>query len=150
MPSRVACPQRALELGVYTTSTSWTYPADIDVTEPYTLFATVFYQNTWSAIRDPGHFKMTDEGQTQWYQNQQFRVEIIDPAASVDTVEPDDLWGTVYKTEPGDPPYLEPIRVSFDLSPWQGETVRLRLTSVSHVYGPMRAGVDDVDVRVAR
>ena len=119
------------------------------MTEPYTLFATVFYQNTWSAIRDPGHFKLTDENQTQWYQNQQYRVEIIDPAAPVDTVEPDDIWGTVYKTESGDPPHLEPIRVQFDLSPWQVETIRLRLTSVSHLDGPMRSGVDDVDVRVS-
>ena len=122
---------------------------DIEVTEPYVLYALVFYQNSWSAIRDPGHFKLTDEKQTQFYQNQQYRVEVIDPTAPIDTVEPDHIWGTLFHTKPGDPTDLKPTRVSLDLSPWQGETVRLRLVCVSGMYGPMRAGVDDVDVRVS-
>jgi hypothetical protein len=122
---------------------------DIEVTEPYVLHALVFYQNSWTAIRDPGHFNLTDEKQTQWYHNQQYRVDVIDPTAPIDTVEPDHIWGTLFATKPGDPGDLEPTRVSLDLSPWQGETVRLRLVCVSHIYGPMRAGVDDVDVRVS-
>lgn len=122
---------------------------DIEVTEPYVLHALVFYQNTWTQIRDPGHFKLSDEKQTQWYHNQQYRAEVIDPTAPIDTVEPDHIWGTMFHTKPGDPADLEPTRVSLDLSPWQGETVRLRLVCVDFVYGPMHAGIDDVDVRAS-
>ena len=122
---------------------------DIQVTEPFVLHALVFYQNTWTAIRDPGHFKLSDEKQTEWYHNQQYRVEVIDPTAPIDTVESDHIWGTLFHTKPGDPRDLEPTRVSLDLSPWQGETVRLRFVCVDHVYGPIRGGVDDVDVRVS-
>jgi hypothetical protein len=33
--------------------------------------------------------------------------------------------------------------VTFDLTPWAGQTVRLRLTSADN-QGPLRAGVDDI------
>ena len=49
----------------------------------------------------------------------------------------------VFRTSPDDPISLEPTAVSVDLSPWAGQTVRLRLAQ-SDNQGPMRAGVDEI------
>jgi len=44
---------------------------------------------------------------------------------------------------PGDPSRLQPTEVTFDLSPWQGQTVRLRLATADN-QGPLRAGADNI------
>jgi len=75
--------------------------------------------------------------------NQQFRIDVIDPSAPIDSVTPDDILVNVFKTAAGDPNRREPSSVSADLSRWAGETVRLRLAGTDN-QGPLRAGVDDI------
>jgi hypothetical protein len=77
--------------------------------------------------------------------NQQFRVELLDPAAPADTTAAKHVLATIFKTAPGDPSKLAPTTVTFDLSQWADERVRLRFAQVDN-RGPLRAGVDDVRV----
>jgi hypothetical protein len=49
----------------------------------------------------------------------------------------------VFETRPDDPARRNPAAIRFDLSPWVGQTVRLRVVSVNN-QTPMRAGIDNV------
>jgi hypothetical protein len=75
--------------------------------------------------------------------NQQFRVELMNPAAPADSTATKHVLATVFKTAPGDPSKLAPRTVTFDLSEWAGERVRIRFAQVDN-RGPLRAGIDDV------
>jgi D-alanyl-D-alanine carboxypeptidase len=75
--------------------------------------------------------------------NQQFRIDLIDPAAPIDSVADGDVLLNVFRTEAADPVSLEPSEVRVDVSELAGQTVRLRLAQVDN-QGPLRAGVDDI------
>ncbi len=75
--------------------------------------------------------------------NQQFRVDLMDPAAPADSTAAKHVLATIFKTAPGDPSKLAPRTITFDLSRWAGERVRIRFAQVDN-GGPLRAGVDDV------
>jgi CubicO group peptidase (beta-lactamase class C family) len=75
--------------------------------------------------------------------NQQFRIDLIDPTAPIDSVADGDVLVNVFRTSPADPTSLEPTKVSVDLSPWAGQKVRLRLAQTDN-QGPLRAGVDNI------
>lgn len=74
---------------------------------------------------------------------QQFRVDLIDPAARLNSVSAKDVLTTLFATAPGDAPKLAPRVMTFDLSRWAGRKVRIRFAQVDN-SGPLRAGVDDV------
>lgn len=119
---------------------------DIEVTGPWVLHVTVFYENHGGQIHDPLDFGEFD-GEA-WFsgsgvRNQQFRVDVMDPRAAIQSVDAEDVLATVFRTRSGDPPALEPTTVTVDLSPWEGRTIRLRAAQIDNL-GPMRAGVDDV------
>jgi CubicO group peptidase (beta-lactamase class C family) len=75
--------------------------------------------------------------------NQQFRIDLIDPSAPIDSVADGDVLVNVFRTSPGDPISLTPTAVDLDLSAWAGQTVRLRLAQTDN-QGPLRAGVDNI------
>jgi CubicO group peptidase (beta-lactamase class C family) len=75
--------------------------------------------------------------------NQQFRIDLIDPTAPIDSVAEGDVLVNVFRTSPADPISLKPTAVNLDLSAWAGETVRLRLVETDN-QGPLRAGVDNI------
>jgi CubicO group peptidase (beta-lactamase class C family) len=75
--------------------------------------------------------------------NQQFRIDLVRRSAPIDSVTQGDVLVNVFDTSPGDPDRREPTTVSVDVSPWAGQTVRLRLAG-SDNRGPLRVGVDDI------
>ena len=75
--------------------------------------------------------------------NQQFRIDLLDPAAPIDSVAKADVLVNVFRTSPSDSTTREPAEVSIDLSRWAGQTVRLRLAQTDN-RGPLRVGVDDI------
>lgn len=77
--------------------------------------------------------------------NQQFRVDVMDASAPVTSTSPEHVLATVFQTQPDDPSTIAPRTVSFDLSEWAGERVRIRFAQVDN-HGPLRAGVDDVQL----
>ena len=103
----------------------------------YLLHVTVFYVNA-------GEF---GSPQTLAYDvnetNQQFRIDLVGTSAPVDSLAEGDVLVNIFHTSPGDTDRREPADVTFDLSRWQGQTVRLRLASVDN-RGPLRVGVDNI------
>lgn len=75
--------------------------------------------------------------------NQQFRVDLLATSAPIDSVADADIRATVFQTAPGDRAQKPPTTISFDVSKWEGQTVRLRFASADN-RGPMRAGVDNI------
>jgi CubicO group peptidase (beta-lactamase class C family) len=75
--------------------------------------------------------------------NQQFRIDLMTPTSPIDSLAKGDVLVNVFHTSPGDPARREPTAVTVDLSPWAGETVRLRIAGTDN-SGPMRVGVDDI------
>ena len=74
---------------------------------------------------------------------QQFRIDVMDPAAPIDSVADGDVLVNLFRTGPQNLSRLAPAEVSEDLSPWAGRAVRIRIAKVDN-RGPLRAGVDDL------
>ena len=110
---------------------------DVALDGRYRLRMTIFYVNagTFSAAPTSSRNTITEE--------QQYRIDLVSPAAPLDSVARDHVLATIFEAKPGDPPRRQPTEVTFDLSPWNGQTVRLRL-AVGENQAPLRAGVDDI------
>jgi hypothetical protein len=125
---------------------------DFVVDGPSVLRATVFYNTKFSdgygetQIIAPDHFRVGSSPDAP--ANQQYRIDLIDPAASRYSLADEDVLGTVFRTVEGDPVSLEPTEVIFDLSPWEGQTIRLRAVEVDN-RGVFFAGIDDVRIEPA-
>jgi len=66
--------------------------------------------------------------------NQQYRVDVMKPGAPIDSVNPADILATVFKTAPGGPQQMSPTLFSVDLTPFAGQTVRLRMAEVDNLF----------------
>ena len=77
--------------------------------------------------------------------NQQYRIDVIKPGAPLETVDPADILATVFRAVPGSPATMLPTRLSADLSPFAGQTVRLRFAVAAHEE-VITAGLDDVSI----
>jgi CubicO group peptidase (beta-lactamase class C family) len=117
---------------------------DIKLDGPMILELTVFYTNGTdgfsgysSRFATPRTLAIT-AGPTQ-----QFRVDILAPTAAPDSMAEGDLRVTVFETRPDGPARLGPTTVRSDLSPWAGQTVRLRIAT-AYNQGVLRAGIDGV------
>jgi len=112
---------------------------DVAVDGRMKLGMTIFYENLPPAgFRSPATLDATLRKP-----NQQFRVDLVDPAAPLHSLAAGHVLATIFRTQRGDAASLPPRQVAIDLSRWQGKTVRLRLAQVDN-RGPLRAGVDDV------
>lgn len=77
--------------------------------------------------------------------NQQYRVEVLKPSAAVDTVNPADILATVFRTKTGVPSTMAPTLMTADLTPFAGQTVRLRLSEVDN-QSIFQASADAVSI----
>lgn len=77
--------------------------------------------------------------------NQQFRIDVTRPGAPIESLDPADLLGTAFRTQPGASQHLQPSWVTLDLSPFAGQTVRLRIANAAGEE-LFTAGVDAVAV----
>ena len=109
----------------------------------YTLRCTIFYKNGAPVFANRDTFEVGSA------ENQQFRIDIMKPTARVSSLAEQDVLATIFRTSPGDPLSLEPKTISFDLSAWAGQTVRLRFAQADNL-GPFRVGVDEVRLDRAR
>ena len=110
---------------------------DITLDGRYRLHLTVFYVNlgTFSAVHTSNANTISDE--------QQYRIDVVSAAAPVDSMAREHVLATVFQTQPGDPARRPPTAMTLDLSPWAGQTVRLRLACADN-QGPVRSGIDDI------
>jgi D-alanyl-D-alanine carboxypeptidase len=110
---------------------------DVKLDGRFRLHLSVFYAGV-GGFSSPQTLAYDDAGA-----NQQFRIDLVAPAAPIDSVAHRDVLANIFATSAGDPDRREPSTVSVDLSRWAGRTVRLRLAATDN-NGPLRAGVDDV------
>jgi hypothetical protein len=80
--------------------------------------------------------------------NQQYRIDVMRPTAPIESVDPADILLTVFRAQPGSPEVMRPTRLLADLSPFAGQTVRLRIAVAAHEEVLM-GGVDAVAVESA-
>jgi len=117
---------------------------DVKLDRRSKLRFTLFYENHVGAFSSPASLDADLRRP-----NQQFRAELVDPAAPVDSLARKHVLARIFRTAPGDPAKLDPRTITFDLSPWAGKKVRIRFAQVDN-RGPMRAGVDDVRLEDAQ
>jgi hypothetical protein len=110
---------------------------DITLDGRYRLHLTVFYVSfgTFSTANTSNGNTISDE--------QQYRIDLISASAPVDSIAKEHVLANIFQAQPNDPSRLEPREVTFDLTPWAGQTIRLRFAAADN-QGPLRAGVDNI------
>jgi Carbohydrate binding domain len=107
--------------------------------QTHTLSFTLYYKNWAGVFFSPDTLSYSGEA------NQQYRIDIMDPAAPVDSVDPADVFATVFRTMPGDPASKPYTPLTFALTPFAGQTVRLRFAEVDN-QSNLQASVDIVQI----
>jgi hypothetical protein len=79
------------------------------------------------------------------FENQQLRVDVVKPSAPITSLNPTDILATVFANKVGDPEVMAPTQFSANLTPFAGQTVRLRIANAVN-EGPFNAGVDAVSI----
>jgi hypothetical protein len=97
------------------------------------------YYTSQAEIASPENFSWEGEA------NQQYRIDVIKPTAPLTTLNPADILATLLHTETGDPTVMPAQTLTADLTPYGGQTVRLRFLEVDN-EGPFAAGVDAVSI----
>src|ERR1700694_3977134 len=110
---------------------------DVRLDGRYVLHLTLFY------VSGADDFYSANTLRHDFEDNQQFRIDLVKTTAAADSLADGDVLANVFHTSPGDPRTRAPADVAFDLSRWQGQTVRLRLASADN-HGPLRVGVDEI------
>ena len=103
----------------------------------HTLTFTLYYANRAGAFSTPASLSESVSP------NQQYRVDIVKPNAAVTSVAATDVLKNVFQTHVGDPLTRGPTPITVDLTPYAGQTVRLRFAEVDNQYY-FQAAVDDV------
>jgi len=108
----------------------------------HTLSFTLYYKNAFIAFSDPNTLDYTIDTP-----NQQYRVDLLKPSADPFSVASSDVLQNLFRTTtPGSPNTLGPTKMTFDLTPFAGQTVRLRFAEVDN-RDCLLASVDDVAVK---
>jgi PASTA domain len=77
--------------------------------------------------------------------NQQVLVDVMKAGSPASSVEPSDILATLLQTEAGDPEEIGWTRLSADLTPFAGQTVRIRVVDANNESN-LNVGVDAVTV----
>jgi carbohydrate binding protein with CBM4/9 domain len=117
----------------------------------HTLSMTVYY-DSHAPLTNPMPNTLNSSGgpsaTTFEQSNQQYRIDVIRPSAPIDSLSPSDVLTTVFATKAGDPETLSPTVVTASLTPFAGQTVRIRLAEVDN-ENPFNAEVDAVSITSA-
>jgi len=88
---------------------------------------------------------LSPDGEGEGSPNQQYRIDVMPPSAPLDSVNPSDILTPVFATRTGDPEEMGPTQFSVDLTPFAGQTVRLRMAVVVN-QAELNGGVDSVSI----
>lgn len=104
------------------------------------------YYDSYKPIAIPSPDTLSVDFETLGGQkNQQFRIDVMKPEAPLESLNPADILRTLFATKQGGPVHMGPTRFTADLSPFAGQTVRLRIAVAAHEE-VLNAGVDDVSL----
>lgn len=107
---------------------------------PHSLSMSVYYRAE-APIVVPSPDTLSHSGDP----NEQYRIDVMKPGAPLQSLDPADILMTLFETQEGDPEEMLPTTVSADLTPFAGQTVRLRLAEVDNL-GVLNAGADAVTI----
>jgi D-alanyl-D-alanine carboxypeptidase len=110
---------------------------DLRLDGRHSLIASVFYRGT-ARLASPDTL-----AHASLEENQQFRIDLIDPSAAIDSVAADAVLLDAFRTASGDPLYRAPTEIVVNAGSLAGRTVRLRIVQTDN-QGLMRVGVDDI------
>lgn len=106
------------------------------------------YYDSYAPIAIPSPDTLSVDGEVLGGgNNQQYRIDVMKPGAPLESLDPADILQTVFRTKKGDPARLPPTRVTADLTPFAGQTVRLRIASAV-TDEVLNAGVDAIEILV--
>lgn len=118
----------------------------------HSLSMTVYYTSRSPIfVPSPNNLEVSNEpvlvpiGEEPPPVNQQMRVDVMRPEAPIESVNPADILATVFANKNGDPESMAPTVLTTDLTPFAGQTVRLRTAVAAgdyYFYG----GVDAVSI----
>jgi hypothetical protein len=77
--------------------------------------------------------------------NQQLRVDVMKPGTPIESLNPADILTTVFANKNGDPMEMGPTTFTADLTPFAGQTVRLRIANAVQ-QAVFNTGVDSVSI----
>jgi hypothetical protein len=77
--------------------------------------------------------------------NEQYRIDVMSPSAALTSIAPADVLVNVFRTHAGDPQNMAPTKLTADLTPYAGQTIRLRFAEVDN-NGVLNASTDDVRI----
>lgn len=100
------------------------------------------------AVPTPDTLSANDE-QLGGQANQQFRIDVMRPGSPIESLSPADILRTAFRTQPGAAQVLQPTWFTADLSPFAGQTVRVRIANAAHEE-LFTAGVDAVAIDSTR
>ncbi|MGE5282901.1 MAG: hypothetical protein ACM3N0_11410 [Chloroflexota bacterium] len=106
----------------------------------------VYYKSEAPLVTpSPNTLSAAMESEEELIPNQQYRVDVIKPTAPIETLNPADILATVFATSTGDPQTLSATTMTANLTPFAGQTVRLRLAEVDNqLY--LSAGADSIAI----
>lgn len=112
--------------------------------EPYYThsLAMLVYYRSGASLTTPSPDRLSSASPA----NQQYRVDVMNPAAPLESVNPADILATVFATKTGDSQEMGATPFQVDLTPFAGQTVRLRFAEVDN-QGIFNAGVDSVAIQ---
>ncbi|HEY2717493.1 MAG TPA: hypothetical protein VGI73_14845 [Solirubrobacterales bacterium] len=130
----------------------------------HTLSLLAYYQSQLPLSTPSPDSLSVEESVLGGQPNEQYRIDVMKPSAPLDSVNPEDILATVFKTGTGSPQTMGPTRFSVDLTPFAGQTVRIRAVVVNrfdpallppleaegkHLVGALNAGLDAVAIKSA-
>lgn len=77
--------------------------------------------------------------------NQQLRVDVMRPGTPIESLNPADILATIFANKNGDPTFMSPTLFTADLTPFAGQTVRLRIANAVQ-EDVFNAGLDGVSI----
>lgn len=109
----------------------WSHSLSVDVY--YRSRAPIF-------VPSPNSLKVSNEpvlvpiGEEPPPVNQQMRVDVMKPTAPIESVNPEDILATLFANKNGDPEAMAPTVFTANLTPFAGQTVRLRAAVAAGDY----------------
>ncbi|HSS04465.1 MAG TPA: hypothetical protein VLK89_04670 [Solirubrobacterales bacterium] len=148
-----SAPLQAPPQGVYAATTDEANPdtlilyQDIALEAGYThRLSMLVYYNSYDPIAIPKPDTLSvDEEALGGQASQQYRIDVMKPDAPLDSVNPADILRTVFQTKPHDPEAMSPTKLTVDLTPFAGQTVRLRIANAAHEE-VFNAGADAISI----
>ena len=96
-------------------------------------------------VPTPDRLSVTESIPPKGAGNQQVRVDVMKPTAPIESLNPADILTTLFANKTGDPQLMGPTTLHADLSPFAGQTVRLRIANAVN-DSVFNAAVDAVSI----